>query len=221
MQQKQGNVVIVDYGLGNVFSILRACEHVGLMGTLSNAKTDIENADAVILPGVGAFGNAMETLRRLDLVQVLKDAAVSGKPFMGICLGLQLLMTESHEFGRHKGLGLIEGDVVKIEPGAHKVPQVGWNSISRPAGRTWEGTGLEGTPEGTSFYFVHSYHVRPTAPSAALSQTTYGPVTFCSSVQVGKVFACQFHPERSGPAGLKLYENFKNQIFATREVVIK
>lgn len=219
-------VAIVDYGLGNVFSVLRACERVGLRAQLTNLRNDIASAPAVILPGVGAFGDAMTTLTRLDLVSVIQDVAASGKPLIGICLGLQLLMSESYEFGRHKGLGIIEGDVIRLrsarEDGLRlKVPQVGWNRIQIPeaSDRTkdvtaWQRTLLEGLPEGEFMYFVHSYHVRPVRPEIVLSMTVYGSISFCSSIQRGNVFATQFHPERSGPAGLLVYANLKKHLMA-------
>ena len=205
-------VAVVDYGLGNVFSVLRACEHVGLNAKLTSDRKDIAAAPAVILPGVGAFGDAMATLQRLDLVSVLRDAAAANKPLMGICLGLQLLMTESAEFGHHQGLNLIEGDVVRLpdamkENGQRlKVPEVCWNQVR--AARPWKGTPLQDLAEGAYQYFVHSYYVRPTDANVVLSKTTYGQTEFCSSVEKGTLFACQFHPERSGPAGLTIYSNF-------------
>lgn len=206
-------VGIVDYGMGNLFSVQRACERVGLEARLASSRRELERAEGVILPGVGAFGDAMQALRRLELVEPLRTAAASGKPFMGICLGLQLLMRESHEFGRHEGLGIVEGDVVRLSEGAQegrrlKVPQVGWNRIAPAQGRRWADSWLRGLPDGACLYFVHSFYVRPADPSLALSQTRYGPTEFCSSLQRGNLFACQFHPERSGSLGLAIYRNF-------------
>lgn len=208
-------IAIVDYGLGNVFSILRALEHSGIPAKLTASKEDIVSAPGVILPGVGAFGDAMTTLNKLGLSSILKEVATNGKPLLGICLGLQLLMTESNEFGHHQGLGLIEGDVVKLNPDqdgvtAYKVPEVSWNKVN--ANQSWKGTILDGMNEGTYQYFVHSYYVRPKDSSRILSTTQYGSVEFCSSVQKGNICATQFHPERSGEAGLKIYKNFVNLI---------
>jgi glutamine amidotransferase len=208
-------VAIVDYGLGNLFSVEQACRAVGLCGSITAARDDIENADAVILPGVGAFGDAMTTLRRLDLVGVLRDTAATGKPLVGVCLGVQLLMSVSCEFGSHEGLGLIPGEVVPLteprEAGRRlKVPQVGWNRISahpRSAPERWSGTLLEGLHDGEFMYFVHSYIVVPQDPAVILSMTRYGDIEFCSSVQSRNIFACQFHPERSGRRGLDIYHN--------------
>lgn len=207
-------VVIVDYGLGNLFSVKHACEHVGLHALVSSAKSDLLTADAVILPGVGAFGDAMENLKRLDLISPLKDIATSGKPLIGICLGLQLFMTESYEFGQHKGLGLIEGVVMRFEnpigpTGSLKVPQIGWNNIypsfSQGNSNSWQDTPLTGLQAGEFMYFVHSYYVKPKESEVVLSTTRYGNINFCSSLHRGNLFASQFHPERSGSAGMQIY----------------
>ena len=207
------HVAIVDYGLGNLFSVEQACRAAGLDASITHDPKAIERADAVVLPGVGAFGDAMATLRRLDLVQVLKDTPASGRPLVGICLGVQLLMTESHEFGRHRGLGLIAGEVVPLEGVREgdrrlKVPQVGWNRVhphGGPAVERWAGTPLDGLRDGEFMYFVHSFVVVPEDRGVILSVTRYGGVEFCSSVQRGSIFACQFHPERSGRRGLAVY----------------
>lgn len=213
-------VAIVDYGMGNLFSVRRACERVGLTALVTSDKNTILSAAAVILPGVGAFGNAMATLSRLDLVAPLKDIAARGTPLLGICLGMQLFMTESSEFGHHQGLGLIEGTVIPFErplgpSGPLKVPQIGWNTI-HPPNRShtrsslglWGDTLCSGIAAGTYMYFVHSYYVCPTNADLVLSTSTYGHVEFCSALTRDRVTACQFHPEKSGPAGLQIYRNF-------------
>ena len=217
------HVAIVDFGLGNLFSVAQACHAVGLLSTITSDRRVIEGADAVILPGVGAFGDAMQTLRRLDLVSVLRDTPDRGVPLIGICLGVQLLMTESHEFGRHEGLGLICGEVVPLnEPRENgrilKVPQVGWNRIHAAGGTgSWTAMPLEGLPDDTFMYFVHSFVVVPEDRSVVRSTTTYGDVEFCSSVSSGRIFACQFHPERSGRRGLQVYENVRKLVEAGAE----
>ncbi len=216
-------VAIVDFGMGNLFSVQRACEHVGLPSIVTSSADELLASQAAILPGVGAFGDAMATLSRRGLVEALRELIQSGKPFMGICLGMQLLMSESEEFGRHRGLAAIEGDVVRLRdprPGSRplKVPQVGWNRIMKPPGRSWAGTCLEALPEGAFMYFVHSFHVRPAHDEIVLATTQYGSLEFCSSLQRGNLFACQFHPERSGPMGLRLYAAFAAQVRAPREV---
>src|SRR3990172_79408 len=157
-------VPIVDYGMGNLFSVKHACEAVGLKAALVSSAQDILSAVGVILPGVGAFGDAMEALARLDLVSVLLDIAASEKPLVGICLGMQLLMTGSHEFGWHRGLGIIEGEVVRLEPSVScgdtrlKVPQVGWNRIYEISNGSWKDSFLEGLKDGEFMYFVHSFY---------------------------------------------------------------
>ena len=214
---------ILDYGMGNLYSVSQACARVGLDVTITAEPDEILRAAAVILPGIGAFGDAMDTLTRLDLVEVLRDVAASGKPLVGICLGLQLLMSESCEFGSHKGLGIIQGPVVPFDhprEGARKlkVPQVGWNHILKTdngdsgADGAWKDSPLAGIANGEFMYFVHSYIVQPEDPSVTLSITRYGQIEFCSSVQRKNIFACQFHPERSGIQGLKIYQNLASSI---------
>ena len=210
-------VAIVDYGLGNLFSIRQACTVAELDGITTHDPACIEAADAVILPGIGAFGMAMERLNELGLVTALRDIVATGKPVLGICLGMQLLFEESTEFGGHKGLGLIGGDVVRLPSPSntaaarrHKVPQIGWNRIGPAdagnAGR-WHETLLRGVASASDMYFVHSYYVRPSDPSVVLALTTYAGISYCSVLQKDNLFACQFHPERSGEEGLKLYRN--------------
>ena len=230
LDPKETRVAIVDYGLGNLFSIKRACERGGMHALITASPREILKASAVILPGVGAFGDAMETLEKLDLVSVLRDVAASHKPLIGICLGMQLLMTGSCEFGWHRGLGIIEGEVCRLEASLDgrrrlKVPHVGWNRIwatfasSPPDGGVyrpveWKGTLLEGLSGGVFMYFVHSYYPVPVDSSVVLSATQYGRVNFCSSLRRGNIYAFQFHPERSGPNGLHIYGNLA--AFVTR-----
>lgn len=210
---REPRVAVIDYGLGNLFSVRLACEEAGMRGTVTSDRSEIIAADAVILPGVGAFGDAMEALRRADLVQVLRDVAATGMPFVGICLGMQLLMTRSEEFGLHEGLGLIVGDVVRLDAGRTatvKVPHVGWSTIREPADGIWRGTLLDGVAGGAHMYFVHSYAVVPQDESLVLSRTQYGPNDFVSTVRKANVFACQYHPERSGGDGLRIYRNLSS-----------
>lgn len=216
---EQINVAIVDYGLGNLFSVQRACEHVGMQASITTSPQAIQAADAVILPGVGAFGDAMQALRSLDLVKLLREIAAGDQILVGICLGLQLMMSESYEFGCHEGLGLFEGPVVRFEQprgpaGELKVPQVGWNRILRPdldgddlgvGPHTWEGSPLAGLRDGSYMYFVHSFHARPTDSAVVLATSHYGDIEFCSALRKRNVFAFQFHPERSGEQGIQIY----------------
>lgn len=210
---------IVDYGLGNLFSVRNACQAVGIEATITSERVQIRRAELVLLPGVGAFGDAMTSLRARGLVPVLREVAESGTCLAGVCLGLQLLFTESEEFGHHEGLNLIPGRVVKFrdpvgDRGRLKVPQVGWNQVyaarrdATPEGGcppSWRGTPLETLPDGEYMYFVHSYCAVPESQDVLLSVSTYGNIEFCSSVSYRSTFACQFHPERSGRWGLEIY----------------
>jgi glutamine amidotransferase len=209
-------VAIIDYGLGNLFSVQLACASAGLRTVITACAHDILAADALILPGVGAFGDAMRALEELRLVPVLQHAAASGKPLFGICLGMQLLMTESAEFGTHAGLGLIPGRVVRFERpldtagNVLKVPHIGWNRIYHPHDASPPGL-LRDVPSGTYMYFVHSFYVEPVVPWVVWSRSQYGHIEFCASLQYQNIFACQFHPERSGRQGLRLYHNLAAQ----------
>lgn len=209
-------VAIVDYGMGNLFSVKHACAKVGLDSTITSKREDIARADGIILPGIGAFGDAMSTLRELGLVDLLKEAAHSAKPMFGICLGMQLLMQRSYEFGSHEGLGIVPGRVVRFESPSQgslrlKIPQVCWNSLHAPLASNeghWDGSILDQLSDGVLLYFVHSYYVQVESASFELARTRYGDVEFCSAVRYGNVYACQAHPERSGTQGLAIYANF-------------
>ena len=224
VMKRTPRVAIVDYALGNLFSVLQACSHVGLDGFVTSDKNEVLAADAVILPGVGAYGDAMDSLTKLDLAEPLRDIAARGTPLFGICLGQQLLMTESYEFGRHKGLGLIDGPVVRFEKPqvadrVLKVPQVGWNRIHRPDRDTdpWTGSPLANVTDGECMYFVHSFYVKPTDPNVVLSTTSYGNIDFCSGIRRANVMAFQFHPERSGVVGMRIYKNLADLIAVRTE----
>lgn len=208
-------VAIIDYELGNLFSVLQACRYVGLEGFITNDRTEINNADAIILPGVGAFGAAMEKLNKLELVEDLKDFSASDKPFLGICLGMQLLFSRSEEFGNHKGLDIIQGEIKKFSSSSNtiiKIPQVQWNTIDEIKENQWGNTILHGIPPSTFMYFVHSYYCKPNDPDKTLCTTTYGKEKYSSIVQQNNTIGIQFHPEKSGPYGLSIYENFSKMI---------
>jgi glutamine amidotransferase len=215
VERRRPVAAIVDYGLGNVYSVRQACLQSGLSPFLATTAKELASADVVLLPGVGAFGDAMAALRKSDLVNPLRDASASGRPLFGICLGMQLLFSESAEFGCHPGLNILTGVVRPlarnvVDGRALKIPQVGWNQICRPSwtgGMDWSESLLAGLPDGAYMYFVHSFFVDPETADSALSLTTYGSTTFCSSVQQPNVLGCQFHPERSGPLGLRIYDN--------------
>jgi imidazole glycerol-phosphate synthase subunit HisH len=211
------NVAIIDYQMSNLFSVEHACEHVRLQAKVTSSKDELLHADAAILPGVGAFGDAMRNLNRLGLSEAIHTFIASGKPFLGVCLGLQLLFTESEEFGTHKGLGIVGGQVKKF-PAINsagikiRVPQISWNTIAQPHSGTWAQTPLRRLSNNTFVYFVHSYYVVPNDPSVIASETEYEGITYCSSITQGNIFACQFHPEKSGPDGIKVYEDWAKEI---------
>lgn len=216
-------VAIIDFGMGNLFSVKRACEHWGMNAVITSSHQDILSADAAVLPGVGAFGDAMEAIRRLNLVVVLEEVVASSKPLVGVCLGMQLLMTESFEFGRHAGLGFVPGAVVRLEKpqgpsGVVKVPQVCWNQIyrSRGEGESWPTPLMKGLPNGVYMYFNHSYYVKPDDPAVSAGITSYRGTEFCSVLTSRNIFAFQCHPERSGPMGLLVYRNLASLLAKER-----
>ena len=196
-------IAVCDYDAGNVNSVMKACEYLGYECTLTADYDTIISSDHVILPGVGSFGVAMEKLRDRGLDVTIKQAVGNGIPFLGICLGLQLLFENSEESPDARGLGLIEGSIVRIPDnnGSLKIPHMGWNSLSFPS----EGRLFKGVPDGTDMYFVHSYYL-PVNPYVK-AVTQYG-VPIGASIEKDNIFACQFHPEKSGRWGLKILENF-------------
>ena len=209
MADRCPTVVIVDYGLGNIFSIKKACLSVGFQTIVSSDDDPIVSSDLVILPGVGAFGDAITSLTRLGLCDPIRKRAEAGGAILGICLGMQLLMSEGVELGCWDGLDIVKGSVRRLQATA-KIPQVGWNRIlPAPSGidNPWALSPLHGIPEGEFMYFVHAYHAQPENPGVVLSQTVYGGETYCSGLRYKNVFGFQFHPERSGPAGLAVYRN--------------
>jgi len=198
---------IVDGGLGNVRSVVNALRHIGAEPVPSNEAAVLGHLPALILPGVGAFTAGMEALRRHGLVEVLRDHAASGRSLLGICLGMQLLFDEGEEFGRCAGLRLLRGSVTRLEVDA-KLPHVGWNELAPPAPERWRGSLLADEPAGVQAYFVHSYAARPASEDVVLSTATYGGRSFCAAVARGAVVGTQFHPEKSGEAGLRMLERF-------------
>ncbi|MBQ1552472.1 MAG: imidazole glycerol phosphate synthase subunit HisH [Clostridia bacterium] len=202
-------IAIVDYGVGNLFSLGSSLEHIGCSSRVTADPSDILASDGVILPGVGAFGDAADKLRSTGLDVTVKEAAASGLPLLGICLGMQLLFEKSYEFGEHDGLGLIPGKVVPMRgviPDGYKIPHIGWNSLIYPDGGRCPL--FENTPEGTYVYFVHSFYaVCP--PENLAASTDYGAVLTAAAYN-GNIFGTQFHPEKSGEAGMEILRSFKN-----------
>jgi glutamine amidotransferase len=205
-------IAVIDYGMGNLRSVQKGLERAGLPARITSSRRDLEDAAGVVLPGVGAFRDCMRNLDRLHLIEPIKKAVHGGKPFLGICLGLQILFRESEEFGPSPGLGLFPGRVVRFQedrddpsaPGLKlKVPHMGWNQITL----TKETPFFKGIEDGAYFYFVHSYYVVPEDSALAATVTEYGG-EFVSSIARDNLFACQFHPEKSQQLGIKLLQNF-------------
>ncbi len=210
-------IAILDYGMGNLRSVHKAMEKMGFQAVITQDATALEKAEGLIVPGVGAYGRAMENLRQLGLVKPISEFVESGKPFLGICLGLQLLFSGSEEFGFQKGLSILKGRVVRFPfsqagesspQNSLKVPHMGWNAVHvqrRPFA-------LDGIPDEAYFYFVHSYYPIPDEQEIVATTTDYGG-EFVSSISLGNLFACQFHPEKSQSLGLKILQNFGNWVY--------
>jgi len=204
-------IAIVDYDMGNLRSVANAFRRLGAKVSLTRDPAVIAGASHVVLPGVGAFKDCMTNLTAFGLVEPVIRSIESGKPFLGICLGLQLLFEQSLEFGFHKGLGILKGQVVRFDDhmqgsgGATlKIPHMGWNDIRQEK----DSALLRDIPDGSYFYFVHSYYAQPAEPEAVnLTTTEYG-VRFTSAIEIGNIMACQFHPEKSQALGLKMLKNF-------------
>lgn len=199
---KKVQIAIIDYGTGNLRSVQKAFERVGAETVVTSDPSHIAEAQGVVLPGVGAFGDAMENLRRAGLDGAVLRAIEEGRPFLGICLGMQILFEEGEEMGLHKGLGVFGGRVVRFDTKL-KVPHIGWNQIHIRR----ETPLLQGVPDGGYAYFVHSYYARPAEPEIILATTDYG-IDYASIVGRDNVFGIQFHPEKSQEVGLKILGNF-------------
>ncbi len=197
-------IAIIDYDAGNIKSVEKAIHFLGEQAVITRNREEILAADKVILPGVGSFGDAMEKLRGYGLEEVIHEVADRGTPFLGICLGLQLLFESSEESEGVKGLGLLKGKVVKIpEDQGLKVPQIGWNSLKYPN----KGRLFEGLEEDSYVYFVHSYYLQAEEPEIVVATTEYATLIH-AAVEKGNIFACQFHPEKSSDVGLQIIKNF-------------
>jgi glutamine amidotransferase len=195
-------IAVVDYGRGNLGSVSQAFARLGLPATITEDPRVVADAEAVVLPGDGAFHDAMDTLSRIGLVEPIRGCIDEGRPFLGICLGYQLLFTESEEFGHGKGLDVIAGAVRRFPPGP-KVPHMGWNQVEHAG----DGPLFDGIPSGAYFYFVHSYYPEIADASVRVATCDYG-ITFPAAVSRGALYATQFHPEKSQRWGLRLLENF-------------
>lgn len=211
-------VSIVDYGMGNILSVKRSFEYWGAEVFVVNEHSKIVNADYLVLPGVGAFKKAMKALERIDLIDSILTYSQKGNPFLGICLGMQMMMDGSYEFGYADGLGLISGEVGEIprttsEGVLQKVPHVGWNRICEPSLQgdlsNWRGTILNNINQNDAFYFVHSFTAKP-EDRYRLADTHYGGRKISAVIKKDNLYGCQFHPEKSGEAGLRIIKSFLN-----------
>jgi glutamine amidotransferase len=197
-------IAVIDYGMGNLRSVQKGIERVGFKADVTRDREQIEAAAGVVFPGVGAFGACMDNLRTYGLIETVRRVIARGTPFLGICLGMQLLFEESEEFGRVPGLGIFPGRVVRFQNQPDlKVPHMGWNQITKRQ----DAPHLRGVEEGAFVYFVHSYYVVPADPSLTATSTQYGG-EFTSAIARDNVFATQYHPEKSQAVGLKILENF-------------
>ena len=200
-------VAVVDYGMGNLRSVEKGCLKVGLIPRVTSSPEEVRQAKAIVLPGVGAFRDCIHELTRLKLLDTIIKSIQDGKPYLGICLGLQILFTESEEFGHYEGMNIFPGRVIRFSNPTLKVPHMGWNSLNFQKNSPI----FEGIDNRSFFYFVHSYYVIPDDTSIVSGTTDYG-LNFTSMIWKDNVFACQFHPEKSQTVGLKILHNFGKYI---------
>ena len=211
MKNNYKKVIIIDYQLGNLYSVKQACDKVGMNSKISSDPEELLSADALILPGVGAFIEAMSNLKKNGLDTAIQNKVGSGTPIFGICLGQQLLFSESEEFGAGKGLDLLSG-VIKRFPETIgerkiKVPHIAWNTIFKFK-QDWGNSPFRDLVDNEFMYFIHSYFVKPSDDSCILTFTNYDGIEYCSSVLVNNIFSTQFHPEKSGDKGISIYKNW-------------
>jgi glutamine amidotransferase len=195
-------ITIIDYGAGNLRSVVNAISRLGYEANVTNSPAEVLESQAVILPGVGAAADTMANLRQQGLDSPIRQFIASGKPFLGVCIGMQVLLSDTEEGGNHQCLGVIPGKVRKFAPGL-KVPHMGWNQLKQKRAHPV----FEGIADGANFYFVHSYYVEPDDKGLVVGETEYG-IPFCSVIARDNLIATQFHPEKSGEVGLKIYDNF-------------
>lgn len=195
-------IVIVNYGAGNLSSVNNAISKLGYKTMLTSSGTDVMNAEAVILPGVGAGGDVMESLQKLGLIDAIRRYIAEDRPFLGICIGLQVLFTRTDEGGGYDCLNIVPGNVRRL-PEGQKIPHMGWNQVKYKKSHPL----FDGIPDGANFYFVHSYYADPSDKSIIVGETDYG-VAFCCALARRNLMATQFHPEKSGDIGLRIYDNF-------------
>jgi len=202
-------IALVDYGMGNLRSVEKALEKVEFNVLRTSDPSDLDKAKAIVVPGVGAFGDAIHNLEKLDLKDKIIEHIENGKPYFCICLGLEILFEYGYEFGSHEGLGVIKGSVVRFDDKLNiKIPHMGWNQIWKKK----DSKMFKDIEDGSYFYFVHSYYVKPDEKDIIATTTDYG-IDFCSSIEKDNIWAVQFHPEKSQTLGLKLLENFRKFVY--------
>ena len=206
-------VVVIDYGIGNLYSVSRALEHCGADVLVTSDPAQIAGAQRLVLPGVGAFADGMQGLRDRGLIEPIRRYAASDRPILGICLGMQMLASTSEEFGEHDGLGIISGRVIAVPNTSiggdrQKIPHIGWSALMPAAGADWRGSLLEGMPAGAAVYLVHSYHFATQRNADLLAECDYGGHRITAAIRSGRITGCQFHPEKSGEVGLSVLRRF-------------
>ena len=206
------SIAVIDYGLGNVRSVSKALALAGGDARVSSEIKQIENADGIVLPGVGAFGKGMDNLEKAGLIPIIRSRIEAGKPFLGICLGLQMLFSVSEEHGSSRGMDIIKGEV-KLFKNDLKIPHMGWNRVKFKNRQEGGGGIFEGISDGSYFYFVHSYYCQASEEKIIRGSTDYG-INFTSVIEDKNIFGVQFHPEKSGENGLKLLKNFVDIVYA-------
>lgn len=215
--KKNIKITIIDYDNGNLESVYRACDYVGMLPVISSSKSGIKNSDAIILPGVGAFGDAMKSLKDRDLIDPIYNFIKTGKIVVGICLGMQLFLNESEESRDENGLGLVEGECIHfsnfLQNKDYKVPQIQWNTIYQKNKTGFKETSpLSSIKQNEYMFFVHSFFVKMRNKNEILSLSKYGDIEYCSALQKNNIIGMQFHPEKSGSKGLEIYDNIKSII---------
>jgi glutamine amidotransferase len=198
-------VFIADYGAGNLRSVHKAFEYLGIEAVVSDKAAEMSRYEKVLIPGVGAFGPAIDALKRQGFEEALGEHIDKGRNVLGICLGMQLFLSESEEMGKHEGLGIIPGKVLHFESSTDKIPQIGWNSVNLCR---QDSVLFRNIPDHSWFYFVHSYYCSPDDPESIVATTSYAGKNFCSAIEKNGIFAVQFHPEKSSEAGLQVLKNF-------------
>lgn len=204
------NVSIIDYGMSNLLSICRAFEHVGANVKIVRTEAEILNSDYLVLPGVGAFPDGMNELKSRNLINPIRNFSLKERPLLGICLGMQMLLSKGFEHKETEGLGIIEGDVLPLPKNMpnFKVPNINWHAINEPSNGKWSNSLLSDTKNETCFYFVHSYFANPKDTNDVLAESSFGTLKFAAAVKRNNICGTQFHPEKSGEDGLKLLQKF-------------